>query len=57
MGNVCLIQRLHPRSVLLHLEVLLIGMSIDDVTHNNCRNVYLNQMFLLVRDGRFRVPM
>ena len=38
----------------------LLGMSIDDVTHNNCRNVYLkvvHQMFLLVRDGRFRVPM
>ena len=38
----------------------LLGMSIDDVTHKNCRNVYLkvvHQMSLLVADGSFRLPI
>ena len=38
----------------------LLGMTIDDVTHKNCRNVYLKvvrQMSLLVSNGRFRLPL
>lgn len=37
-----------------------LGMSIDDVTHENCHNVYLRlvrHMSVLVADGVFRLPL
>ena len=43
-------------------EVVLrstLGLSVDDITHTNCRNVYLHlvhHMRLLVHDG-FRLPL